>query len=308
MNNESQKIMNEIKKAIKGKDDVIEKVLVAILAKGHILIEDVPGVGKTTLALAFSKALGLDYKRMQFTPDVVPSDIVGFSMYNRQTEKFEYKSGAVICNLFLADEINRTSSKTQSALLEVMEENQITVDGNTHDIPSPFTVIATQNPSGGAGTQMLPQAQLDRFLIKISMGYPDYESQIEILKDRQKVNPINYLDEVATRKEISDMQNSVDSVFSSDEILGYITRLAEATRNHNLITLGISPRGALALNRAAKAKAFINGKDFVLPKDVREVFLDVCAHRIILNAKARIEEKNETDLLKEILSQVKIDE
>ena len=301
MNNKINEILNEIKKVIIGKDDKIARVLMALLAEGHILIEDVPGVGKTTLALAFSKALGLSYNRTQFTPDVVPSDIVGFSMYNKENGQFEYKEGAVSCNLFLADEINRTSSKTQSALLEVMEEGQMTVDGISHLLPSPFMVIATQNPAGAAGTQLLPNAQLDRFLVRMEMGYPDFESQIEILRGRQKANPIDGVREVVTTEEILAMQQDVRNTYVDEKILNYITRLAAATREHSMVSLGVSPRGALAVLRMAKARAFVLGRDYVVPQDVCDVFFDVCGHRILLGSKARISDTQEKDILQEVL-------
>lgn len=301
MNNKINEILNEIKKVIIGKDDKIARVLMALLAEGHILIEDVPGVGKTTLALAFSKALGLSYNRTQFTPDVVPSDIVGFSMYNKENGQFEYKEGAVSCNLFLADEINRTSSKTQSALLEVMEEGQMTVDGISHLLPSPFMVIATQNPAGAAGTQLLPNAQLDRFLVRMEMGYPDFESQIEILRGRQKANPIDGVREVVTTEEILAMQQDVRNTYVDEKILNYITRLAAATREHSMVSLGVSPRGARAVLRMAKARAFVLGRDYVVPQDVCDVFFDVCGHRILLGSKARISDKQEKDILQEVL-------
>ena len=302
-----QEILDEIKKVIIGKDEKIARVLMALLAEGHILIEDVPGVGKTTLALAFSKALGLDYNRTQFTPDVVPSDIVGFSMYNKESGQFEYRQGAAFCNLFLADEINRTSSKTQSALLEVMEEGQATIDGVSHELPKPFVVIATQNPVGTAGTQPLPSAQLDRFLVKMEMGYPDIESQIEILRDRQKENPINGVKAVVTGEEILAMQQEVRQVYAADEILSYTTRLAAATRENLMITLGVSPRGAIAVLRMAKAYAYITGRDYVVPEDVSAVFKDVCTHRILLNSKAKISDKTAVDVLQEVLDQVVIE-
>ena len=307
MNTQVKHILDEIKKVMIGKDDKIARVLMALLAQGHILIEDVPGVGKTTLALAFSKAIGLDYNRTQFTPDIVPSDIVGFSMYNKDTGKFEYRQGAVICNLFLADEINRTSSKTQSALLEVMEEGQTTVDGVSHKLPQPFIVIATQNPAGTAGTQLLPSAQLDRFMVKMEMGYPDFEGQVEILRDRQLENPIEHIREAAKRKDILSMQQQVKEVHAAEEILTYITRLAVASRQHTMVSLGISPRGALAVLRMAKARAFMEGRDYVIPQDVQEIFVDVCSHRLVLNSKAKISDKNGADVLREVLETVQIE-
>ncbi len=305
--NIKQQVLSEIGRVIKGKDDVVKKVFMAILAEGHVLIEDIPGVGKTTLALALSRVLGVKYGRIQFTPDVVPSDIIGFTMYNKETGSFEYREGAVFCNLFLADEINRTSSKTQSALLEVMEEGQATVDGQVHVLPKPFTVIATQNPAGGIGTQMLPQAQMDRFLIKIKMGYPDYESQIELLRDRQIQNPLDMVKVRAEEGDVVRMQEETRKVHTSEEILDYITRLTIATRQYPLITIGISPRGAIALSRMAKACAYLNDRDYVIPDDVQEVFLDVCAHRIILNSKARVAEKNEAEILTDVLCSVPVE-
>ena len=255
MEAKSEKIISEVGKVILGKEEIIRKVLVAILSKGHILLDDVPGTGKTTMAVAFSKALGVDYGRIQFTPDVVPSDIVGFSVYNKETGTFEYKKGAVMTNLLLADEINRTSSKTQSALLEVMEERQVTVDGNTYKMPEPFIVMATQNPVGSAGTQLLPHAQLDRFMLRLHVGYPDFESQVNILKDRQDNNPLDNVNNVVCSEIIRQMQCEAEKVYIADEILEYVTHLAEGTRKHQLVTLGVSPRGALAVCRMAKSYA-----------------------------------------------------
>lgn len=265
------------------------------------MLEDIPGVGKTTLALAFSKAMGMKFNRVQFTPDVVPSDITGFSMYNKETQKFEYVAGAVMCNFFLADEINRTSSKTQSALLEVMQEGRVTVDGETHQLPQPFIVMATQNPLGTAGTQPLPEAQLDRFMIKLSMGYPDFQAQIDILKDREIVDPLTTINEVVTGEEVMEMKDKVKSVYVDDKIYTYITTLVEATRNYPLIRLGVSPRGALALRNMAKAKAFVEGRDYVVPEDISELFDDICRHRLILHPKAALSNSGADEILNEIL-------
>lgn len=281
-------VMQEVRKAVKGKDEIIEKVMMAVLAKGHILMEDIPGVGKTTLALAFSKSMALKQNRMQFTTDVLPSDVIGFSMYNAKTQEFEFKEGAVMCNLFLADEINRTSSKTQSALLEAMEEGQVTVDGVTRILPKPFTVIATQNPVGSAGTQMLPESQLDRFMIKLSMGYPDPASEIAILKDRQGANPLNDVKQVVDGKDIVMMQAETDNLHMDDAIIEYITMLSFATRQNPLIELGVSPRGSIALAGMSKARAYISGRTYVTPEDVQSIFKDVAGHRIILNLRAKI--------------------
>ena len=301
MNQKIKEIRDEINTVIAGKDQVVKEVLVAVLAGGHILLEDIPGVGKTTLALAISKVLGLDFKRVQFTPDVVPSDITGFTMYDKNTGNFEYKDGAVICNFFLADEINRTSSKTQSALLEVMAEGKVTVDGVVHQVPQPFIVMATQNPLGTAGTQMLPEAQLDRFMIKTSMGYPDFDAQVEILKAREKTDPLEKVRNIVTREEIMKMREEVKEVFVDDKIYQYITTLAEATRNHELIKLGISPRGSIALCAMAKAEAYLEGRSFVTPEDIAEVFSDVCRHRLILHPKAHLAEATAETILQEIL-------
>lgn len=304
--NKTDKILNEVKKVIIGKDDVLSKVFMAILSGGHVLLEDVPGVGKTTLAIGFSKVLGLDYKRVQFTSDSVPSDIIGFSVLDKESGEFIYKPGAVMTNLLLADEINRTSSKTQSALLEVMEENNVTVDGITHKVPSPFIVLATQNPVGTAGTQKLPSSQLDRFMICLSMGYPDFDSQVSILKDRQTKNPIDLIKTLSNRDEILKMQKGVSAIYISDSIYEYITLLCEATRSHPLVGLGVSPRGALAVCQMSKAYAFINNRDFVVPEDVAAIFADVCAHRLVISPKGRISNKNAHSIIEDILGQVQM--
>lgn len=301
-------VISEVQKAVIGKDDIIIKVLLAILSKGHILIDDIPGVGKTTMALAFAKALDLKHNRMQFTPDVLPTDVTGFSIYNKATGKFDYKSGVIMCNLFLADEINRTSSKTQSALLEVMAEGKITVDGVTRVLPQPFMVIATQNPVGSVGTQMLPESQLDRFMIRITMGYPDIESEISIIKSKQSANPLDSVKRVAGADEIIMMQKVAESVYIDDKVYMYIAKLIEATRNHPLIKLGVSPRGTLALASITKATALLKGRDYVIPDDVAFIFKDVTAHRILLSSKARINDVTVSDVTDEILSSVRIPE
>ena len=269
------------------------------------MLEDIPGVGKTTLALSFAKTIGLSYRRVQFTPDVLPGDILGFSVYNKDTGELDYKPGAVMCNLLLADEINRTSPKTQSALLEVMEEGQVTVDGVTHALPEPFVVLATQNPVGSAGTQLLPQAQLDRFMIRLEMGYPDFESQVNILRDRQVVNPLTLIQAMVSSYDILKMQEEVQNIYVEDSVLEYITALAVATREHTMIRLGVSPRGALAVSRMAKAHAYLKGRDYVIPEDVQRIFVDVCAHRIILNPKAKIADLSAGDILKQVLKSTK---
>ncbi len=281
-------IINEINKTIIGKDEVIEKVLMAILAKGHILLEDTPGVGKTTLALAFSKTMGLDYKRIQFTPEIMPADVVGFSVYSKDKEKLLYQPGAVLCNLLLVDEINRASSKTQSALLEAMEEGSVTVDGVTRELPNPFTVIATQNPIGSTGTQLLPESQMDRFMVKLSMGYPDFQDEIKILKNKQARELLKSLNQSTSAMEIIQMQEQVENVYMDDEVYVYIARLAAATREHQLIRLGVSTRGSIALVRMSKAAAWLSGRDYVIPADIQHVFYDVFEHRIILNTQVNL--------------------
>ncbi len=298
-------ICNEVKKVIVGKDGVIQKVLMSVLAEGHILLEDVPGVGKTTLATAFAKTLGLETRRIQFTSDTMPSDIIGFSVYDMQTGELQYKSGAIMTNLLLADEINRTSSKTQSALLEAMEERQVTVDGITRELNAPFIVLATQNPIGSAGTQMLPTAQLDRFLMKISMGYPDRASQIEIMKERHHGNPLETVSAVVDIPMLQKMIDEVTQIYVSDLIYDYISELVEQTRNNPYIQLGISPRGALAICRTAKACAYLKGRDYVTPDDVKEILIDVGAHRMVLSPKARLHEHTAEQLLAEIIKEVR---
>lgn len=297
-------IVQEVKKAFMGKDDVIARVLTAIYAGGHVLLEDCPGVGKTTLALAFSRALALDFKRIQFTTDTLPSDITGFTMYNRQTDKFEYREGAVQCNLLLADEINRTSPKTQSALLEAMEERSVTVDGETHPLPNPFICIATQNPVGAAGTQALPESQLDRFMVRLSIGYPSSEDQINILKAKKYADPLDQIRPLVTAEHICEVQNYLSALRISDELLYYITHLCEATRTNQMVNLGISPRGVLALTQMAKAQAVLKGRSFVVPEDVQDVFIDVCAHRLILKPQARVQGITERSVLEGILKEV----
>ena len=300
-----QQVKNEIKKAVKGKDEVIEKVLAAMLAGGHILLEDIPGVGKTTLAMAIAKSMSLSYKRVQFTPDVLPSDIVGFSMYNQDSKTFEYQQGAVYCNLFLADEINRTSPKTQSALLEVMEEGNVTVDGVTRPLPNPFIVIATENPLGSSGTQMLPESQLDRFMVCLTMGYPEHEAAVNILKDNAK-KPISTLENVITIEDFVELRQKTNDMYVHDSIYEYIVTLVEGTRTSSLFSAGASPRGSIALLRMAKAMAVLNNRDYVTPEDIRNVFVDVLGHRVKLSTKARAEGKNITDALNELFNGVKV--
>ncbi len=305
MGNQMDDVKKEIKRAIKGKDMVIDKVLAAMLAGGHILLEDIPGVGKTTLAMSIAKTMSLSYKRVQFTPDVLPSDIVGFSMYNQDTKQFEYQAGAVCCNLFLADEINRTSPKTQSALLEVMEEGNVTVDGVTRPLPSPFTVIATENPLGSSGTQMLPESQLDRFMICISMGYPAHDAAVDILKENAS-KPVTSLQEKISLEEFEQLRKQTNDMFVHDSIYEYIVTLTEETRTNPLFSMGASPRGSIALLRMAKAMAVLDGRDYVTPEDIRAVLLDVLGHRVKLSTKARAEGKTVKDALTQLWNGVKV--
>ena len=302
---QSKQIMAEVSKAFIGKNEIVAKVLMTIYAGGHVLLEDCPGVGKTTLALAFSKALGLTSKRIQFTPDTLPSDITGFTIYNRETNQFEYRDGAANCQLLLADEINRTSPKTQSALLEVMEEHTITVDGVTHHLPSPFICIATQNPLGSAGTQPLPESQLDRFMVCLSIGYPSLENQMRIINAQRYQNPLQDLKPVTTAQNLLEVQYYLTSVRMTDAVLAYAIRLCEATRVHPLVELGISPRGIAALVRMARAHAVLEERNYVIPEDVQAVFLDVCAHRLVLRPQARVDGVTARDLLQQILQSVR---
>ena len=298
-------LQKEVSTVIKGKDEVIRKVIMAILASGHVLLEDVPGLGKTTLAKAFSKALGFANKRIQFTPDTMPSDIVGMSIYNEQTNAFEYVEGAAVnCNLLLGDEINRTSSKTQSALLEAMAEGCVTVDGVTHQLLEPFVVMATQNPVTSGGTQALPDSQLDRFMICLSMGYPDAESQLAILKNVSDRDLIEKVQPVMTIEDVKQAKSYVKNMQVNDEILRYIICLCEKTREHEHVELGISPRGVGALAEMAKAFALCEGRTYVVPEDVLAIFPDVCAHHLILNTKARRENVTAYEILEEIAQQV----
>ena len=307
MREKTQEILDEVQKVIIGKRDVIEKLLMSVLAGGHVLLDDIPGVGKTTLAVALSRVLGLRYRRIQFTPDVLPSDITGFSIYNKETGVFDYMPGVVAdANILLGDEINRTSSKTQSALLEAMEEGQLTVDGKTHILQKPFVVIATQNNVGTAGTQLLPYAQLDRFLIRLSIGYPDYESEMEIIRDRQKKNPVDDVRQVCGTEDVLQMQKEVLDVVLKDSIIAYITELTIATRENPMVELGVSPRGALAICRIAKARAYVYGRDYVVPEDVQAVFPDVCTHRIILSQKAKIQKVTAQQVLQDSIAGISV--
>ena len=286
MSQKLEQVQAEVNKVIKGKEDVVKKVLAAVIAGGHILMEDIPGVGKTTLATTFAKSMSMHYKRVQFTPDVLPSDILGFSMYNSATKEFEYREGAVFTNLFLADEINRTSPKTQSALLEVMDEKTATVDGVTRPLPDPFVVIATENPYGSSGTQMLPESQLDRFMVCLSMGYPSHADAVAILKGNAG-KPLSKVQEVISMEEVLALRAMTNDLYVKDEIYEYIVNLVEATRTMEIFSMGASPRGTIALLRMAKAMAVIDGRDYVCAKDVQDVARDVLGHRVKLSARGK---------------------
>lgn len=302
---QSEQVMREVKKVFIGKDEIIEKVLMTIYAGGHILLEDAPGVGKTSLALGFSRALGISYKRIQFTPDTMPSDITGFSIYNKNTGDLEYKPGAANCHLLLGDEINRTSPKTQSALLEVMEEGSVTVDGITHVLPKPFICIATQNHYGSVGTQALPESQLDRFMVRLSIGYPGRDSQVEILKKRRGIGDMDKVQAKMNEDDIKEIQGYLYSITITDEIFYYITDLCEATRHSQMVELGVSPRGVQALTQLVRARAVLKERDYVIPEDVQAVFIDVCAHRLVMKPQAKIEGITGVDVLTNILKEVK---
>lgn len=297
-------VQDEVNKVIRGKEEVVERVLAAVISGGHILMEDIPGVGKTTLATTFAKALSLDYKRVQFTPDVLPSDILGFSMYNTKQGDFEYRPGSIFCNLFLADEINRTSPKTQSALLEVMEENHATVDGVTRALPDPFIVIATENPIGSSGTQMLPESQLDRFMICVSMGYPAHEDAIAILKG-ESANLVAKVQPVLSEEELREVRKATEEVFVHDSIYDYIVELVEETRRNALFDMGASPRATIALLRISRAMAMLNGRDYVTAQDVQKVLKDVLGHRVKLSARTRAERLGMEDTVRKLVQQVK---
>lgn len=299
-----QMVQDEVNHIIKGKEDVVCRVLAAMLGGGHILMEDIPGVGKTTLATTFAKVLSLEYRRVQFTPDVLPSDILGFSMYHSGTGEFEFHEGSVFCNLFLADELNRTSPKTQSALLEVMEEHQASIEGETRKLPEPFIVIATQNPSGSSGTQMLPESQLDRFLVCLSMGYPEHEDAVALLR-KEVWNQTDFLQPVISPGEFQDMRQAAEKLFVHDAIYEYIVSLVEATRTNELFAAGASPRACIALLRMSRAMAFLSGRDFVTVQDVQGILLDVLRHRVRLGAKARAEGKNMHACIQELFHAVK---
>ena len=299
------KVIEQVNKVILGKDRKVKEIMTAFLAGGHILLEDIPGVGKTTLATAFSKAMKLDCKRVQFTPDVMPSDLTGYSVYRSDLGQFVYQPGSVFCNLLLADEINRTSPKTQSALLEVMEERKVSVEGITRDVPDPFIVIATQNPYGNAGTQSLPEAQMDRFMITMSIGYPDFESEMDMAMSVGKIGRTDMVEPVITAEDVKEMQEEIYEVYMNKSIYKYIVELVKATRESEYIERGASPRATIALVKMSKAWAWLNGRDYVIPSDVGTQFEYVISHRIVPDMSARMEKLSKSDIINNIVKSVK---
>lgn len=300
-------LQQNIRRVIVGKDEAIELALIALLCKGHVLIEDVPGVGKTTLVAALAKSLNCSFKRIQFTPDVMPSDITGFTMPSLTTGQMEFKPGAVMSQIVLADEINRTSPRTQSSLLEVMEEGQVTVDGVTHPLPRPFMVLATQNPVDFVGTYPLPEAQMDRFFLRITIGYPTIEEEMDVLERYSSpISPLTTLQSICGANDVIAMQEQVGTVYCSPELRSYVASITAATRSHPQLALGISPRGGIALIRAAQACALMNNRDYVLPDDVKRIALPVCAHRLVLAPEARMKGQSPERLLQTILASVPV--
>lgn len=306
MNSNIVKIVENIEKVIVGKRDVIINVIAAMLCEGHVLIEDVPGVGKTQLVSALAKSVDGSFNRIQLTPDIMPSDIVGFSMINKETGELEYRSGAAMCNFLLADEINRASPKAQSSLLEVMEEYQISLDGKTFTLPKPFMTLATQNPVETYGTYHLPEAQMDRFMIKISIGYPEKSDEMEILSRAEGGTTAAKLESVCSVDEITALQKQANEVRVSEEVREYILALVAATRNNEFLKLGASPRGSIALLRMSKAVAFCEGRDFVTPDDVKRIITSVLAHRVILSPKGKSKFATQEEAIAHIASFVKV--
>ena len=300
----AQQLISQVRQVVVGKDQVLLWVLAAILAGGHILLEDIPGVGKTTMALAFSKVMNLKCNRVQFTPDVLPSDVTGYSILDQAAGKMVYQPGAVLCNLFLADELNRATSRTQSSLLEAMEEGQVTVDGVSHPIPKPFTVIATQNPTGASGTQLLPDSQMDRFMVRLSLGYPSRKDEVNMVLSRQKGNSLAALTPLFTTNQVEYLRALVAQTYVGEPVVNYIVELIDATRHHDDILRGASPRATLAVTAMAKAIAQLRGRDYVVPVDVKEVFVTTVAHRLLLTSKAESQNIVPEQLLQQILERI----
>ena len=304
--NHAKTLLEQVRRVVVGKDQVLLWVLATILAGGHILLEDIPGVGKTTMAVAFSKILDLSYNRVQFTPDVLPSDVTGYSVPDPVSGQMQYRQGAVLCNLFLADELNRATSRTQSALLEAMEEGQVTVDGVAHKLPEPFVVIATQNPTGAAGTQLLPDSQMDRFMVRLSLGYPQAKDEVSMVLSRQGRDPMKELQQLMDTASVVTMQQEVAATFVGEPVVQYIVELIGATRNHELLTRGASPRATLAVTAMAKAVARLRGRDYVVPRDVQEVFVMTVAHRLLLTGQAEGRGVTAQDVLGQVLESVTV--
>ena len=304
--NHAKKLLEQVRRVVVGKDSVLLWVLASILAGGHILLEDIPGVGKTTMALAWSRSLGLRYNRVQFTPDVLPSDVTGYSVLDQTTGQMTYQPGAVLCNLFLADELNRATSRTQSALLEAMEEGQVTVDGTSHPLPEPFVVIATQNPTGAAGTQLLPDSQMDRFMVRLSLGYPGPKDEVNMVLSRQGRDPMKELPQLLDAHAVVAMQEEVAATFVGEPVVSYIVDLIGATRSHEQLSRGASPRATLAVTAMAKAVARLRGRDYVVPRDVQEVFVMTVSHRLLLTGQAEGRGITAAQVLQEILETVPV--
>ncbi len=302
----AERIIENVERVIVGKRDELQLATVALLSQGHVLIEDVPGVGKTMLARSLARSTGCSFKRIQFTPDLLPSDVTGVSIYNQKLGDFEFRAGPIMAQMVLADEINRATPKTQSALLEAMEEHQVTVDGVTHRLPTPFLVLATQNPIEYEGTFPLPEAQLDRFLMRIHLGYPDLADEVTVMDRQQLKHPVDEIDQVTNADEIIYMQSAVREVYVDALIKQYIATLADATRKHEAAYLGASPRGSLALYRTAQARALLAGRDFVTPDDVKALAYSTLAHRVIVSPSARVKSVTAGDIVRECLARVPV--
>ncbi len=301
-----KKIADNVENVIVGKRNAVELAIISLISNGHVLLEDVPGVGKTSLVSSLAKSISASFKRIQFTPDVLPSDITGFSIFNQKTGEFEFRPGTAMCQILLADEINRTSPKTQSSLLEIMEEHQVTVDGTTYKLPKPFMVLATQNPIEYIGTYPLPEAQMDRFFIKISLGYPQQGEEVYILSRFLEDNPLDTLEAVATSDDILQIQKDVKQVYIDKTLKNYVVDIVSMTRKHQYIALGASPRGSIAVCRAAQAWAYFNGRAFVIPEDIKKMLLPTLSHRLVLKQEAKLKKMSSSDILTSIIDKVYI--